>query len=391
MKISLTKTYIKLFLFWPVFSLLISLTPFSSQLNLIYQLILFVLCLFLTYNNKAFWRKLIYILILPTLYISFFLVITYFGVDLTYSLKNRFYFITLDLVTFFLFYSAGNLYDIKVISSLFVKYNLVFVIISLFIGYLSAQLNGISQIRVISGLDIPFAISFALFNNSGFFYIFIFLIGALSSIKKTLIITSLLPFIILFFFKKKNTQEFRLNKKDKNSNKILFLFIPIFIFLTPLIIQFINATFLRLFDDQEDVYRLMQISEFVRLLKIHFPFGTGISTFGSLTKDTIPYNTFTSSGDILDGMSLHNTPMHVLLEGGLIITILYLMLYYKSIKRAYMLFKNKKTSSIGLLFFNLLIVSFVFGLFNQLHGQLYYFGLFGFITGTYYNINLVKK
>ena len=391
MKISISKLYINLLLLWPVFGLIINLTSFSSFFNLLFQQILFFLCLFLTVKNHNFWRRFFHILFLPFLYVFFFLIITYFGVDLSYSMKNRYYLISLDLINFFLFYTAGNLYNIRIVSDLFVKSISLYVVFSLCLGYFLVQVNGIDQIRVISGLEIPFALCFALFSKAGFLYIFILLIGALSSIKKTLIITSIIPFVIVVLFKSKNKYFNQFYPTKISSKKSLFILIPILLFLSPLIFQFIQATFLRIATDGDDIYRLMQFSEFIRLSKIHFPFGTGISTFGSLTKDTIPYNTFTSDGNILDGMSLHNTPMHVFLEGGVIIFILYLLLYFKNISRAYSLFKNVKTSNIGSLFFNLLLVSFVFGLLNQLHGQLFYFGLFGLISGTFYNKNLFNN
>jgi hypothetical protein len=310
------------------------------------------------------------------------MVTTFFGVDHPYSLAVRYYMMPVGLAHALVFFVAGFFFHEKLFLKRIVFCSGIYVL--MVISFSATEMRDFSQTRVIYGLDVPLALVAALFLQKFRFGLLLFL-GALISLKKTVLICSMVAATSAFFFM------FEENKKFLSSKKTgYFLIFLIIFFIVTLNLRedstlgYISLTLNRIASEGfSDPIRWMSFHEFTRLLGDYFPWGTGYYTFGSLTMDTIPYNTKNADGTLFSGLSLHNTPMHVLLEGGAVVFAVYIALYWQAFRYIYSLFKSAESRNIAILLLFWIVVSFIYGLFNHLHSQIYYFGIFGFIFGVH--------
>jgi hypothetical protein len=117
------------------------------------------------------------------------------------------------------------------------------------------------------------------------------------------------------------------------------------------------------------------------LLAEHFPQGMGYMSFVKASTQHISYTTFTASGEQLSGVSLHNTYLHFVLEGGWVIIIIVLAasaVFVRALCRVYD--AGDRQTFLALLTW--VMMAGLYGWFHQLYLTDYMFGLFGFALGA---------
>lgn len=370
-----------------IFKLIGDVTPYPNQIFVGYiGLTLFVGLYFFPFRKSEF-RQVSRSIFISLLYVFTFILVSYYGVSWEYSVSHNALLLPLYLIHFLIFYifalrvtpSTGLFYVYRAMLA----YGLLAVLFSQ-IGLIDAE-----KTRVISGVDIPLGVCLA-FLFGDLFSLFLFLVIALMSIKKTVILASFLALFLTFtfsrFFKAGNLdlpiQKTRKIQFSKSVIAVLGLFCAIF--LVGLFFPFFSASIARLGETGIDYYRVLAALEFARLLAEYFPQGTGFYTFGFLTIETIEYTSSTASGEVLpDGMSLHNTPFHILLEGGLIVSLCWITNIIRLVYGSRLMLKTKLFKPIGVLLLVWFIITNIYGLTQQLHSSHYFFGLFGLFYGYF--------
>jgi hypothetical protein len=363
-------------------------TQIPNQINMLYGFLLLSFAIikvnFKLINSKSFFTAIFF----PFLYTILFIIVSYFGVNFQFSIKYHVLYLPLLLIDFTLWYLVGFFYNEITFLRSFYKIATLFGFLSLFfvlIGVIDPEMN-----RIFSGVDLPFALSIA-FVFGDFLYVGILFLIILFSIKKTIVVSSLLAILIPYILMKRlkivslnknkvsfNKVKIRIDKKITSLILLITTILLLFIFS-----DYLFATFFR-FQENDDIIRAAIAFEFASLFYHYFPTGTGFYTFGYLTKDTIPYSTYTSSGELIeDGVSLHNTIMHILLEGGAIISFIILIIYYNFFKVLKYFKKFVATKHLYVIFITLFCLGFFYGIFQQYHATRYYFGLLGLAFGVF--------
>lgn len=376
--------YLTLLAATPLVEVLAGTTFLVTYILYGYRLLLLLLAINAARGVADFWRPARQHLILPVAYVLFFWITTYYGADLEYSLRYRAHFLPVLLIDFFLWYVAGRLFDEKLfvtriywMTAIFASLSVVFALV----GVIDAE-----DTRVIYGPDVPIALAAAVISSKWIIGLLL-LAAILASIKKTVVLCGVVALgtvtgLKLIFDAPGWGQE-RITPGKLVVSAIVFIavLIPMVDSAWPLIEETIG----RLLIEREDLYRLAMLEEFLRLLDEYFPRGSGYYTFGSLTRETLPYTTFTADGTELgDGMSLHNTGMHVLLEGGLAVSVVLILMYFKVFRCLFQLIKNHPSRGLGIVALAWVLVCIAYGSFNQLHATRYYFGILGFIVGCHW-------
>ena len=376
-------SYLTLLAATPLVELLAGTSLLVTYILFGYRLLLLLIALRYVRTVPGFWRPARQHLILPVLYVVFFLITTIFGVDLEYSIRYRAYFMPTLVVDFFLWYVAGRLFDERHYLSLVYILTGIFGALSIsfsFIGLVDSEAT-----RVIYGPDMPIAIAAAVLCSNWVVVLGLMLV-ALASIKKTVVICAAIAVTTVaglrWIYGAPGWA------RDQISPGKAF---PAFVVLLLLILYIdtawplIEETVGRMLVEREDFYRLAMTEEFFRLLDVYFPWGAGYYTFGFLTSDIIPYTTFTADGTELgDGMSLHNTAMHALLEGGLAVSVVLILLYFRAFRCIYQMFKRKPLRGLAIVLLAWVLVCIAYGMLNQLHATRYYFGVLGYVIGCHW-------
>lgn len=367
----------------PLIELVAGSTIYVTYITVLYKIFVLVIGVLVVPWSSIFLRSISRNLLLPTLYVVIFLGTSWFGANFEYSVKYRVLFLPLLLVDFCSWYIAGYFFQERIYAKYIYKLAAVFAVCSLVfaaIGVIDPE-----QTRVIYGPDVPLAIVPAVMSSSIFFS-GILMIAALSSLKKTVVLCAVAALSFPLALK----AVFRTTDWGQRKNKVLIvcgsvlLLILVSIPLVPTFIPFMAATIERLSQEREDIIRLAMAAEYLRLLGENFPIGTGYYTFGYLTAETLPYTTYTATGEVLnDGMSLHNTFMHVSLEGGLLALVVIGILYWKLAAQVRRLFSQRPSRGAAIIITVWVLVGIIYGLFNQFHATRYFFGIFGFAFGCY--------
>lgn len=377
---------------WPVISLLASDFQYTTYINLLYLITVFIVSINIAGRSKGFWTSFGSSAKLFVLYITLFLITTYYGVDHAYSLKLRYYLLPVGLVYALIFFTAG--YYFQEISFLRTFSTVIGVYLCLVVLFLLSGLKDFSQTRIISGVDVPMALSASL-ALSRILLVPLFVVGVMISLKISVLLCSLAAVAVMLIGNGRQKQKLNAPLGLRKWHAIVLLTLLVLTVaiksenpLSPYVSSMVGRIF---YDRTEDVYRLAAFGEFIRLVKEHFPIGTGYYTFGSLTSETLPYSTLNADGSYLSGMSLHNTPMHVVLEGGLPLLIVYLALYRKALSQIRDLRKLAGNVIIQRLLLSWIVIGFLYGLFNQFHSQVYYFGTFAYISGVHARYTILNS
>lgn len=357
-----------------------------------YRILLLSHALIITRRRPQLWRDLKKDLRLPALYVATFLITTMFGTDLEYSIRYRALFLPVLVVDFFLWYVAGHLFSAEQLFSRITYFTLAFA--SLSVLFATTGLLDAEATRVIYGLDVPIAIAPAIAMNN--FPIAVALIlASLASLKKTVVLCAAISIAFALILRIKYPPQNADQKRKIMYGRLVtksLVYASATAAAIIFVLPFVEQTVARLALEREDLYRLAMAQEFYRLIGDYFPFGTGYYTFGSLTRDALPYTTYAADGtELSDGMSLHNTLMHVTLEGGLPILLILLALWYQVISKARAMLHQPKNRIAGIVIITWLASSFAYGMFNQLHATRYYFGTIGFAFGFYASHSKTRK
>ncbi|KRC81723.1 hypothetical protein [Sphingomonas sp. Root241] len=374
----------------PVVDRLASLSEYVTYINTFYRLLSLATCLvvcvgfpkIVTLSSRA--------LLIPAIYVVTFIITSMRGVNPEFSIDNRLFLLPLIMVDFFQWFLAGLIFNEKSFQKKVYFYGAIYGFISIVLAL--TDLIDVDQARVIAGPDIPVALVAAIASNQVIYAVFL-MVAAIGSLKKTVVLCSVGgAAIALFLMRVGRTKKKKVGgKRFKYPAFLQFtIFVGIVIPFLFVAFPYIDQTVVRLFGEQEDVMRTAMFDEFNYLLPIYFPWGTGYYTFGYLTRDTISYGTLTADGREVLGMSLHNTILHVLLEGGAIVFGCFVILYSASIVYAIKLFKSLETRPVAIVMLSWLFVALVYGLTNQLHATRYYFGIVGFCYGVYYRYRQVQ-
>lgn len=376
--------YLTLLAATPLVEVLAGSTLLVTYILYGYRFLLLLLALRVAPRSMNFWRPARQHLVLPIAYVLFFWISTYYGADLEYSIRHRAYFLPVLVIDFFLWYVAGRMFD----ESFFIVrlYWMTAVFSALSIAFALTGVIDAEATRVIYGPDVPVALAAAVICSKWVIALILFF-SILASLKKTVVLCGLIGVSCVIGLKwiygTPGWGRDRVTPRKLMLSGVVFLVV-----LIPLVEfswSFVQVTVGRLLLEREDLYRLAMLEEFLRLLGEYFPYGSGYYTFGSLTRETLPYTTFTADGsELSDGMSLHNTGMHVLLEGGLVVTIVLLLMYLSVFRCVIRLIRNHPSRGLGILLFSWLLVCIAYGMLNQLHATRYYFGIIGYAIGCHW-------
>jgi hypothetical protein len=366
-----------------------STTQYPNQVNVIYSGIVLGVALMTTPAHSSFRRSFQKWILLPASYVVVFMIVSYYGVSFDASISNHVLYMPLWLVNFTSCFMVGYFFHERIYLRYLCQVCGVFGVASL----VFAMFEWIDpdQTRIISGLDLPAATSVAV-TSGDLFWTGILLFISFFSLKKTVVACTIGAVLAAFTLKKiTKSPNFILSEKVRSQIDVQFSrliktisFAVLCIALLSIFSPYMFATVQRLLLEKEDIIRSSADAEAYRILRENFPFGIGYGTFGHLTRDTLQYATYTASGDrIDDGMSLHNTFMHIAVEGGLPIIVIVLFFYWNlgKVVRRLLLFDLSKPLAIILITWA--IISVLFGLFNQLHATRYFFGIFAFAFGCY--------
>ena len=373
--------FLRLIALWPSVGLLATNSIYITYINFFYLVFLFVYALRIAAWRQNFWKIFASSSVLFCLYIIFFMITTFLGVDHNYSMLLKYYTMPISLTSVLIFFVAGYYFDERLFVKEFVALVSLYTLLS--IGAVATNLVDFSQTRIIAGLDVPLAIAAAAIYSQ-FVLMFVLLIGSIVSLKKTVIICSIIGLLPLLFLKRNETL-IKVKKKLNIKRVMLALLVIVsLIIFASTISELLEATLTRVMvEGVEDKNRLVQLNEYLRLLGEYFPRGTGYYTFGSLTMESIPYETLNADGSVFYGVSLHNTIMHITLEGGLAVSAIAFALYWKSFRAVRYLYKFSQSRNLAVLLYSWLFVSITYGFFNQLHSQVYFFGILAYIFGAH--------
>lgn len=367
----------------PIVELLAGTSLLVTYILYSYSIVLLIAALNAAPNLPRFWIPARRWLLLPAIYVAVFMVTTYFGANFEYSIRYRVLMMPFMLIDFFAWYTVAYCVDerrfARAVTLAYVSFAVAAIAFAR-IGLIDAEAT-----RVIYGPDVPFALV-ASSMSSMVVASAVLLTAALASLKKTVVICALIGFVLVLLAKRQWPMPGWPRRSVTLSGVIRGTVLALFAMpaLMPLALPYLEQTIERFMLDGEDVMRLAMASEFVRLLAENFPRGTGYYTFGYLTQDTLPYTTYTADGtELQDGMSLHNTPMHIMLEGGLPITLIALALYLRAFGVLRRMHRHPPSRGAATMIFAWLVVCGVYGMFNQLHGSRYFFGVLGFAFGCY--------
>lgn len=380
MKINLKNVFVFIWSIAPLIDLFANTTDFPNQIVVIYSLINFILGISILPVTFIFFVKLLKWLSLPILYILFFIIISFISPNFDNSVRNNLLYLPLSLFNFINWFFIG--YFFREILFLRYFYIAVFVYSILSIVFALTGVIDPDLTRIISGLDVPLAIVSA-FYLGDLFILNLLMVFTLISIQKTVIITSLLGYIFSKIYFIKNTVG-----KVFLTKKIIIFFISVLISLPFLyyLLPFVLSTLGR-FTEGEDLIRLQIFTLAFELLYENFPMGIGYNNFTILSRDSIPYSTFTLSGEQIDGVSLHNSFLHFSLEGGFFILCIVFLLFYFYVKCALKLNLITQGSNIGRLLLVFLVVVNLFGLVHQFHGTRYFWGIFALCFSVFERYN----
>lgn len=374
--------FLLLFASMPILSLLANMSRFVTYLAHAMTLSFFALAFVVGASTPRFWGPALRALALPTLYVTAFFITSYFGVDFDYSVRYGVLRMPFIVTGFFVWYTIGFCYDehrvATVVSTAFTVLAVVAVVLA------RKGVVDVEFTRVLNGPEVPLALVPA-YLNSAVGMIGLLLLAGLASVKKTIVLCAGVALFVVWMVKRRGRIE-GWPRMRLSSYRVLAGIVVLVVVAIPIAqvaAPFINQTISRIALERGDVYRFVMTVEFLRLLAEHFPLGTGFYTFGKLTFYTIPYGTWNGTDFTPEGMSLHSTPMHVLLEGGMAVTVILLLIYWKVFKAIRLMLAHPPTRGAATLMLGWVVVCLVYGLFNQLHATHYFFGVLGFALGCY--------
>lgn len=120
-----------------------------------------------------------------------------------------------------------------------------------------------------------------------------------------------------------------------------------------------------------------------KLLAENFPRGIGYFSFERMSADKISYTTFTADNEALSGVSLHNTYVFLLLEGGALTALVMLVGYGAAAATLWNLAHREGYRGWAAFLFGWTAACMVYAYAHQLHETPYLFGLMGMILGVW--------
>lgn len=375
--------FLALLVLTPLVSLFSGMSLFVTYINLSYKLIVTFFACLVYYQSGKRWQLIWPAAALPAIYIAIFGLTTILFADLDYSMRYRAHWLPLLLIDFFLWYVAGSIVKGDVIVKQFNLLMLIYGVSSIVMSIIGwHDVN----IRIIPGPEIAMAVGSSVAASSAV-GAGLLLIVALASLKKSVVLCAVAGVITAVLLKRigKNSQGGMAGTSGYFSSVFsIFAVLLLGIVLYVVSGDFIDATLERFATEGEDIMRMAMFDEALFLLKDNFPFGIGYYSFGFYTQISLPYTTFTADGlELADGMSLHNTPLHVLLEGGLATAVVIVLIYWKAFSMALELVDHSSSRLIGRSIIVWLCVGILFGMVNQLHASWLYMGVFGLAFGCY--------
>jgi len=372
----------------PIVELLGSLSERSTYITVIYQVLTLLLAIFVV-RDTAMYQSCLRAAILPALYAITFIIVSYYGANFEYSIKYRVLLLPLLVVDFCMFYIIAYAMPFQLVMRAIGILITVFAILSLLLAHF--DITDASMTRVIYGFDLPFAVPpMIMFGSLYLGGILVFV--ALLSVKKTVFLSCIAAFLATYAIRSAlRVGIWKRRRTQVQSEKVKLLTVPKLaglgascVILGLFFYTYLSETIVRLLTERQDIYRSEMAGEFMRLSREHFPGGIGYYCFGFLTKDTIKYYSQTASGMILDdGMSLHNSFMHVILEGGGAVCIVLALLCWLCLKRIRSMAKDPEQKGFAVVFIGWAIAAAIFGSPQPFHATHYFFGIPGLIMGTY--------
>lgn len=368
----------------PFMPMLGTATGFPTHVGLLWYAAVLALFVLLIPLRKSFLMGLANRAFIPALYVFTFIVVSYFGANFAESQKYRVLWLPLMLIDFMAWYCVGYYVKERLFMRYFTVATCVFGLVSIIIAELTYQE------RILSGPDVAFAIGPAVMLSSKTMAVMLMLLS-MASLKKTIVVCSGAALVYAYVFNK-----FSRYRWPKEPSRFRVIGIPpvikwiagslitlaALLWLGFQIAPHMEATFTRIASEGgEDALRLIAIVHFVDLLPQYFPQGSGYYTFGFLTADFIEFTTVTNSGDILYGMSLHNSYMHFLLEGGLVIVLIVFVMYWAYFRTIRRLRQWPDAFPLSRILMSWMIVAVIFGMLNQFHATQYFLGMFGYASG----------
>jgi len=248
------------------------------------------------------------------------------------------------------------------------------------------------QIRYGYGLQMMLCLPAAMVLRQ-YLIVVIGLIVMLASLHKTSLVAAVLSIIVIAFFSKKSMA--RPHSAFFNAS-ILTLSIIIGLTVGGFFLQEILPTVARFFP--EGSITIMDINvesegadparEYVTLktlmlLPEYFVRGMGFMNFYIWSGPEVGEYEVNRFGQVIVGVNIHNSYMTWLLEGGLLVSFTVIVLLYRTLKKAFALYSNNSSSSIGVLALAWCVAVLTSAAFHQMHSSIQLWGTIGITFGYY--------
>jgi len=215
----------------------------------------------------------------------------------------------------------------------------------------------------------------------------------LASLHKTSLVAALLSLVVIALFSKKRTV-----KPDNAfiNASILALSIVIGLIVAAVFLQEILPTVARFLP--EGSITIMDVNvesegfdparEYVTLrtlmlLPEYFVRGMGFMNFYIWSGPEVGEYEVNRFGQVVIGVNIHNSYMTWLLEGGLLVSFAVIILLYRTLKKALLLYSNDSSSPIGVVIISWCVAILVSAAFHQLHSSIQFWGTIGITFGYY--------
>ena len=378
-----------------LFIFLWALTPFVSllafryshypnQLYWLYKIFLAILVVFIFRDFFKIITVQIKWLALVALYAFSFIVVSYFGVDFSTSIFNyHVLYLPLILFDFFIAFTIGYKYHENSVFKYIVGIGIALAMYAVADIFLTP-----GKTRLVADLGISMAIPVSVvFGN--IFLALMFVLFLFASMKKTIAACGLLSFGLAIWLNWALTLKGRVYVRSVKDTIIEYLAarkiltVSVILTLVALSPPYILRMIERLKYMGSDTTRTAISDYSFDLLQEHFPYGIGLGGFSFLSMDTIPYQIIDGRGVLRTGANLHNSFMTWALEGGALVTLVMIVIFFYLLKiiRRFLLFDETKALGVVLLIWAL--SGMLFGLFQQWHNSGTFWLLIGYSFGCY--------
>jgi hypothetical protein len=136
----------------------------------------------------------------------------------------------------------------------------------------------------------------------------------------------------------------------------------------------------QIFGEGTDTVRSLIAERSIEILSDHFPQGMGYMNFYEYTGLDADFVRTDRRGNVLEGLSLHNSYVSWALEGGFLVVLAVLLLFARTAKRVHFIVQGDR--NFGALLLAWIAGALLLGFFHQLHQMMQFWGIIGLVFGV---------